>query len=150
MVIMMKEETKRAEEFSVSDRAAEKLGVEMEAIKGKTHAGNQQRQAAILAEAVGKMLVSFCYQSEDFAAAVYEREGNLWDFSETLVRVHWTTGISDVEAYAAAVKYYMPGATVRASFRIDAPRETDDDLLDLLPEEPVKTAIILDLFDGEV
>ena len=65
--------------------------------------------------------------------------------------------ISDVEAYATAVKFYFPEAQVSVSFRILLPCEVDDDLLFLdVPALSAETnengqAMILDLFGtGEV
>ncbi len=136
---------------TIMDRAAEKLLSEIETIKGEKGGGNQKVQARQLAVAVGKMLVNFCYQSEDFAAAVFERDAKLFPWALEIVAKNWTTGLSDVAAYTEAVKHYMPGATVRATFRVDAPRETDDDLLDLNlgTDAPEHTAIILELPDVE-
>ena len=84
-----------------------------------------------MAGEICKMLERFCYQSEDFAKAVVDRRGTLGECVTGIVGGHWPKGVSDVEAYAEAVKYYMPGAKVRATFRIDAPVEEDSDLLDL-------------------
>jgi hypothetical protein len=62
--------------------------------------------------------------------------------------------ISDVEAYAKAVKFYLPAGEIVCSFRVNLPEERDDDLLDLEVVSPVpeqSSAIILDVFDvGEI
>lgn len=137
---------------TTADMAAEKLQGEMQQVAGRSCVDGKSHATKYLCEQIGKMLVKFCYQSEDFAAAVVERKGDLYACTKEIIDKRWNKmGVSDVEAYADAVKYYMPGATVRATFRIDAPRETDDDLLFDEPppagtDEPAHTAIILDLF----
>lgn len=136
-------------EKSIMDKAADKLLAEIEAIKAETGGDNRKKQTRLFAAAVGKMLVSFCYQSEDFAAAVLERDVKLFPWVIETVAKHWTTGIKDEDAYAAAAKYYAPEARVRPSFRIEMPKETDDDLFDIrlgTETEEGHGAIILDLF----
>lgn len=137
---------------TTADMAAEKLQGAMKQVAGRNCVDGKAHATKYLCEQIGRMLIKFCYQSEDFAAAVVDRKGDLYACTKEIIDKGWDKkGVSDVEAYADAVKYYMPGATVRATFRIDAPRETDDDLFFDEPtstgtDESAHTAIILDLF----
>ena len=114
-----------------AEQAQDILEAGLKQAKGGTTGGSQGACERYMAGEICKMLERFCYQSEDFAKAVVDRRGTLGECVTGIVGGHWPKGVSDVEAYAEAVKYYMPGAKVRATFRIDAPVEEDSDLLDL-------------------
>jgi hypothetical protein len=57
-----------------------------------------------------------------------------------------------VEAYAKAVKFYLPAGEIICSFRVNLPEERDEDLIDLesvaVPDVS-SSAIILDIFGTE-
>ena len=114
-----------------AEQAQDILEAGLKQAQGGTTGGSQGACERYMAGEICKMLERFCYQSEDFAKAVVDRRGTLGECVSGIVGGHWPKGVSDVEAYAEAVKYYMPGAKVRATFRIDAPVEEDNDLLDL-------------------
>lgn len=118
-------------EKSWAEQAEDILEAGLKQAKNGAQAGGRGACEKYMAGEICKMLERFCYQSEDFARAVVDRRGTLGECVSGIVGGHWPKGISDVEAYAEAVKYYMPGAKVRATFRIDAPVEEDSDLLDL-------------------
>ena len=133
--------------------SANKLVAEMEAATAKfTGRTPMQQVQKILAEEIGKMLTRFCYQNEEFALAVQRCDKTLVDIVEDITKTTSNkAALSDVEAYAAAVKHYLPAAQVVVSFRINLPDELDDDLIEL--EEGVgdagTSAMILDLFGAE-
>lgn len=114
-----------------AEQAQDILEAGLKQAQGGKTGGSRGACERYMAGEICKMLERFCYQSEDFARAVVDRRGTLGECVSGIVGGHWPKGISDVEAYAEAVKYYMPGARVRATFRIDAPVEEDSDLLDL-------------------
>ena len=114
-----------------AEQAQDILEAGLKQAQGGTKGGSRGACERYMAGEICKMLERFCYESEDFAKAVVDRRGTLGECVSGIVGGHWPKGVSDVEAYAEAVKYYMPGAKVRATFRIDAPVEEDSDLLDL-------------------
>ena len=114
-----------------AEQAQDILEAGLKQAQGGKTGGSRGACERYMAGEICKMLERFCYQSEDFAKAVVDRRGALGECVSGIVGGHWPKGVSDVEAYAEAVKYYMPGAKVRATFRIDAPVEEDSDLLDL-------------------
>ena len=144
-------------EKDIGTMAAEKLAAQIEDAKGnKSLKGFEATAIKYLAEPIGNMLIKFCYQNEEFAQAVERFDKPLIDLLHEICKMSTKDkpGISDVEAYAKAVKFYLPAAEVICSFRVNLPEERDDDLLDLesfaAPEEHTG-AIILDLFGtGEV
>lgn len=142
------------QENSVSERAAEKLAAEMEAVKKDTQSkGFESTAIKYLSEPVGRMMMKFCYQNEEFALAVERCERPFIELLRGIVKLSGRDkpGISDVEAYAQAVKFYLPAGEVSCSFRVSLPEERDDDLIDLEAEIPSESggAIILDLFGAE-
>ena len=114
-----------------AEQAQDILEAGLKQAQGGKTGGSRGACERYMAGEICKMLERFCFQSEDFAKAVVDRRGTLGECVSGIVGGHWPKGVSDVEAYAEAVKYYMPGAKVRATFRIDAPVEEDSDLLDL-------------------
>ena len=141
------------EKRNISDIAADKLSSESTEAAAKFSGTTPiQRVQKVLAEEIGKMLTRFCYQNEEFAQAVDRCDKTLTDIVEGITST--TSGkaaLSDVEAYAAAVKYYLPAAQVIVSFRVNLPDEFDDDLLVLEDDanSAESQAIILDLFNTE-
>lgn len=143
------------EEKNVQDRAADKLGAEMAAVAAdKGLKGFEATAVKYLAKPIGDMLTKFCYQNEEFALAVERCDKPLMELLRETVKMSTRDkpGVSDVEAYVKAVKFYLPAAEVICSFRVNLPEERDEDLLDLEnvaePEEQHK-AMILDLFGTE-
>lgn len=140
---------------NVADIAADKLSVEMQAAKDKFAAAKNSHIARIqhaLTDPVGNMLIRFCYQDTEVAQAVERSEKTL---TEVIIAVtkdisSSNVSLSDVEAYARAVKEYLPAAQVNVTFRVLLPNELDDDLalVNNAPREKPQ-AIILDLFGTE-
>lgn len=146
-----------SEQKNISDRAAEKLEKEAEHCE-KVFNGTfaEDRMKRCMTVAIRDMMTRFCYQDEEFAQAVMQAGVTLKDIVKEVVgsTTREKPAISDVEAYAMAVKQYLPAAQVVASFRVYLPDERDDDLLFLGADEPStedggKQAMILDLFGTE-
>lgn len=140
---------------TAADVAADKLTAEMQAAKDKFAATKNSHIAAIqhaLTDPVGNMLIRFCYQDSEVAQAVHRSTKTLTEVIEAITKdlSRSNVALSDVEAYAGAVKEYLPAAQVSVNFRVLLPNELDDDLAlvnDIPREKP--QAIILDLFSTE-
>lgn len=151
------------EEKDISTLAAEKVAAQVKEAKEKLNGGKGGGVAAarramklVLVEEIGKMISKFCYQNEEFAAAVERCDKAILDVVEEVTKDvdQNNPSLSDIVAYMRAVKCYLSEAEVICSFRINIHKEVDDDLLDLesfaVPDEQ-SGAIILDLFGtGEV
>lgn len=148
---------------NVADRAVAKITEQNadagEALKKEKASGGlalaKKEMKKLMVDDLSRMLTKFCYQSEEFAAAVEKSDRTLLSIVEDIMKLVSPTnpGISDVTAYMTAVKAYLSEAEVICSFRINIHKEQDDDLLDLesfaQPEEAQSGAIILDLFTSE-
>ena len=134
---------------AAADRAADKLHKEAEAVSKLKGSGYP---TGIMRELVGpicSMLVRFCYQDEDFAQAVLAKKEMLHACMERIVKLSTREKpvVSDLDAYAEAVRFYIPEGKVTMSCRVVIPVERDDDLLDLgaLDGELTGGATILEL-----
>ena len=140
---------------NVADAAADKLTAEMKAAKDKFAATKQSHLAAIqhaLTDPVGNMLIRFCYQDSEVAQAVLRSAKTLAEVIGAITKdiSRSNVALSDVEAYARAIKEYLPAAQVSVNFRVLLPNELDDDLALINDVPGDKTqAIILDLFGTE-
>ncbi|MGN1120650.1 MAG: hypothetical protein ACI4Q4_09850 [Oscillospiraceae bacterium] len=76
------------------------------------------RAESVMAEYVKNTLIDFSGQSEEFARAVIDGG----TFEKCMKEVAKGSGVylSDLEAYARAVKYYFPTATIECTMRINA------------------------------
>lgn len=140
---------------TAADVAADKLTAEMQAAKDKFGADKNSHIAMIqhaLTDSVGNMLIRFCYQDTEVAQAVQRSVNTLSDVIVSITKdiSRSNPALSDVEAYSRAVKAYLPAAQVNVTFRVLLPNEFDDDLalINNVPKEEKKHAIILDLFDN--
>ena len=145
------------EEKTVCDIAADKIMMQVPECRDKLQkekatgiAAAKKAMKLMLVEEIGKMIAKFCYQNEDFAAAVEKCDKELSAVVDEIINGvdQSKPSLSDVEAYMKAVKAYLPEAEVICSFRINIHKEFDDDLLDLESFAAPQTggAIILDLF----
>lgn len=77
----------------------------------------EDKAALIMKNAVKEKIIMFCTQSDDFATAVLSADKN---FGECMKAVSQNpgNGISDIEAYKRAVKYYFPDADIEFSMKI--------------------------------
>ena len=129
-----------------ADRAADKLHKEAEAVSKLKGSGYPTGIMRELSGPICSMLVKFCYQDEIFSEQVLQKKEKLQDCLERIVKLS-TRGkpvVSDLDAYAEAVRFYVPEGKVTMSCRVVMP-VADDDLLDLgIDAEDTGGAIILD------
>ena len=137
------------EEKTTADRAAEKLQKEAKVIKETR--GSEFAKVALrnLADPITAMLVRFVYQEEIFAEAVNKSDKKLVDCIGAIIKLSSREKpvVSDLDAYAEAVRFYIPEGKVTMSCRVVIPVERDDDLFDLgtVDDDPEDGAIILEL-----
>lgn len=133
-----------------ADRAADKLQGEAEAVSKLKGEGYPNGIIKAMAGPICSMLVRFLYQDEVFAEKVLEQKSKLEDCMKAIVKLSTRDKpvVSDLDAYAEAVRFYVPEGKVTMSCRVVMPIEWDDDLLDLGIDDPSDTpteAIILEL-----
>lgn len=145
------------QEKTISEIASDKIMAQMSEVESdKSLRGFEKTAVKCLCEPIGRIIMKFCYQNEEFALAVERCERPLIELLKEIVKMSTRDKpmVSDVEAYAKAVKFYLPAGEIVCSFRVNLPEERDDDLLDLEAVMPVpkqSSAIILDVFDvGEM
>lgn len=92
-------------------KAIEKLNTENKSFKGDQY-------ASVMRSDVLKALINFCEQDAEFAQAVVQNDKT---FSDCMKEVGkgCGSGISDLEAYKKAVRFYFPGADIRFTMEID-------------------------------
>ena len=134
---------------TAADRAADKLQKEAEAVSKLKGSGYPTGIMRELSGQICSMLVRFCYQEEDFAQAVLNQKDKLQTCLERIVKLSSREKpvVSDLDAYAEAVRFYIPEGKVTMSCRVVIPVARDDDLLDLgtVDDDPEDGAIILEL-----
>lgn len=134
---------------TAADRAADKLQKEAEAVSKLKGTDFKQIALRTLAGPICCMLVRFCYQEEDFARAVLNHKDKLQTCLERIVKLSSREKpvVSDLDAYAEAVRFFIPEGKVTMSCRVVIPVVRDDDLLDLgtVDDDPEDGAIILEL-----
>ena len=136
-------------EKTIADLAAEKLQKQAEVAKKMR--GSEFRTVALrtMAGPICSMLVRFCYQDDVFAEAVNQKGKDFIDCLGAILKLESKDKplVSDLDAYAEAVRFYIPEGKVTMSCRVVIPVERDDDLFDLgvEDEEPQGGAIILEL-----
>lgn len=136
-------------ENTAADRAADKLHKEAEAVSKLKGAEFRQIALRTLAGPICSMLVRFCYQEEFFAEAITKTDKKFFDCLLAILKLETKENplVSDLDAYAEAVRFYIPEGKVTMSCRVVIPVERDDDLLDLgsMDGEPTGGATILEL-----
>ena len=141
--------TQTTENLTPADRAADKLREQAERVKKINGGGFTQVALRTLAEPICAMLIKFCYQDEIFAEAVNKKDKTFLDCLNAILKLETKAKpmVSDLDAYAEAVRFYFPDGKVTMSCRVVIPVERDDDLFDLgvEDEEPQGGAIILEL-----
>ncbi len=75
------------------------------------------RYAGVMAEPVKERLVAFCKEDGEFAQAVAQG-GSFKDCMEAVTK-GVGSGLSDLEAYSRAVRFYFPGAKVHFRMELD-------------------------------
>ena len=92
------------------DKALKKLEEEYKS-------GSFDKYANIMKSAVKDTIADFCRQDDEFAQAVVQG-GSFTDCMKAVAK-SCGTGISDLEAYRRAVRFYFPGAEIRFQMTID-------------------------------
>ncbi len=136
-----------SESKNISDRAADKLLGEAELVSQLKGNGYPNGVIRGLVGPICSMLVKFCYQDEIFAEQVLKKKEKLPDCMERIVKLSTRDKpvVSDLDAYAEAVRFYVPEGKVTMSCRVVMPVK-DDDLFDLgVEDEDMGGAIILEL-----
>lgn len=116
-------------------QAEEKLARELKA-------GKFDRYGQIMKQAVHDALLDFCGQDEEFAQAVVQG-GSFEECMKAVGKCVKGSGISDMEAYGAAVRFYFPGAEIRVTMQIDL-------LASVRGDEPIEDkpeGLVVDLSD---
>lgn len=80
--------------------------------------GKFDHKAKIMKDAVCQALIDFCEQDEEFAQAVVQG-GSFADCMATVAKAANVDGISDLDAYTEAVRFYFPGAGIDVQMTID-------------------------------
>lgn len=96
--------------MSWKDKALDKLEAEQKTAR-------YDKYAQIMKNAVREALVDFCDQDEEFAQAV--AQGGTFEDCMKAVAQNCGGGISDLEAFRRAVRFYFPGAEVRFQMSVD-------------------------------
>ncbi len=73
----------------------------------------------VVAESVKNTLIEFCRQNEEFAQAVVQHDKPLKECIEATVKGANGKGISDVEVYRRAARFYFEGAEIHFTISID-------------------------------
>ena len=110
----------------------------IEKLRREDKLAKHDRCASVMHEAVREALEDFCRQDTEFAQAVVQGK----DFGACMrtVAAGCGSGLSDLEAYRRAVRFYFPGAEIRMTMEIDLIGEARGGKL----EEKKPTEILLD------
>lgn len=96
--------------MSWKEKALGKLEAEQKTAK-------YDRYAQVMKNSVREALESFCRQDDEFAQAVVQ--GGTFEDCMKAVAKNCGNGISDLEAYRRAARFYFPGSEVRFQMSID-------------------------------
>lgn len=83
----------------------------LEKLKAERASASYDKYAKIMQAQVHGALVDFCRQDEEFAQAVVQ--GGTFEECMKAVAKNCGSGISDLEAFRRAVRFYFPGADVK-------------------------------------
>ena len=88
----------------------------LQKLERESGTAHYDKYAQIMYKSVAVALKEFCQQNEGFARAVVE--GKSFEECMKAVAKNCGHGISDLEAYSRAVKFYMPGADIKFQMQI--------------------------------
>ena len=88
----------------------------LEKLERESKTAHYDKYAQIMHKGVLEALKEFCQQNEGFARAV--TEGHSFEECMKAVAKNCGHGISDLEAYSRAAKFYMPGAKIKFQMQI--------------------------------
>ena len=111
----------------------------LEKLEREYKAGKYDRYADVMKQGTLEALKSFCEQDEEFARAVVE--GGTFENCMKAVAKNCGKGISDLDAYTRAVRFYFPGAGIRMQMKIDLCDSVKD------APHPDGPCVMLDLAD---
>ncbi len=89
----------------------------LEKLKAERASATYDKYAKIMQPQVHGALEDFCRQDEEFAQAVVQ--GGTFEECMKAVAKNCGTGISDLEAFRRAARFYFPGSEVRFQMSID-------------------------------
>lgn len=100
--------------------------VQIDAVRGLRECDTKPLRDAMhafLVPHVANALVSFCEQDADFAAAVVEKGADLVGCMRSMkLPGHGLGYLSDFDVYRMAVQYFLDGADVEWSMRVQVPK----------------------------
>ena len=99
----------------------------VEKLRGELLAGKFDRYANIMKKDVEAALEDFCRQDDEFAQAV--AQGGTFENCMKEVAKNCGNGVSDLEAFRRAVRFYFPGSDIQFHMTIDlcaSVRSVDD------------------------
>lgn len=108
----------------------------------KLEAGKKEKldkYGEIMKVPVADALLDFCRQDGEFAQAVAQG-GSFKDCMAAVAGCVKGHGISDMEAYGAAVRFYFPGAGIDVKMTVDL-------LASVRPKEKAPASVVVDLSD---
>lgn len=117
------------------EQAAKKLESEWKS-------GKFDRYASVMKNAVREALDGFCKQDVEFAQAVVQ--GGTFEDCMKAVAKGCGNGISDLEAFRRAVRFYFPGADVKFHMTVNLCADVEEDAEQ---QAPAATSKILNLED---
>lgn len=88
----------------------------LDKLKKELKEGTYDRYAEIMKHGVNDALADFCRQNEEFAQAV--AQGGTFADCMKAVAKNCGHGVSDLEAYRRAVRFYFPGADIEFKMAI--------------------------------
>ncbi len=112
----------------------------LEEAKKKLDDGLKERldkYGEVMKSAVHKALLDFCQQNNEFAEAVAQG-GSFKDCMAAVGKCVKGSALSDIEAYAAAVKFFFPGAGIDVRMAINLTESVDNNAAAQEPQEPPK------------
>ena len=92
-----------------TDKAVQKLDAELKS-------GSYDKYGNIMKKGVRDALADFCRQNDEFAQAV--AQGGTFTDCMKAVAKNCGSGLSDLEAYRRAVRFYFPGADIEFQMKI--------------------------------
>ena len=118
-------------EMSYKDLALNKIDEEVKSFKG-------DQKGKIVYTYVANVIKKFCEQNEKFAETVCKTRCSLSDCVKEILNGCDRSGISDIEAYRRATKFYFPNSEVEGHLIIHVTGEApDDEYIEQEAKEPV-------------
>lgn len=120
-------------ELSYKDLAFNKIDEEVKSFKGN-------QKGKIVYTYIANVIKKFCEQNEKFAETVCKTKRSLSDCVKEILNGCDRSGISDIEAYRRATKFYFPNSEVEGHLIIRITGDSPDD--DYIQQEAKETSTI--------